>query len=72
MDLLLKLNEQLNETEKELEKALKDKQSNIPASTTTEVIVGTMTIDQLAGLSQGNTSNLSTEELIKSMEELKL
>ena len=34
MDFLLKLNEQLNETEKKLEKALKDKQPNILASTT--------------------------------------
>ena len=34
MDFLLKLNEQLNDTEKELEKELKDKQPNIPASTT--------------------------------------
>ena len=68
MDLLLKLNEQLNETEKELEKALKDKQSNIPAFTTTELIIGTTTTDQSARLLQGNTSNLSTEELIKSME----
>ena len=32
MDFLLKLNEQLNETEKELEKALKDKQPNIATS----------------------------------------
>ena len=31
-----------------------------------------MTTDQSAGLSHSNTSNLSTEELIKSMEELKL
>ena len=72
MDFLLKLNEQLNETEKELEKALKDKKSNIPASTATEVITGTTTTDQSAGLIQGKTCNLSTEELIKSMEELKL
>ena len=50
MDLLLKLNEQLNETEKELEKELRDKQPNIPASIT-EVITGTKTISQSAGLS---------------------
>ena len=45
MDFLLKLNEQLNETKKELEKALKDKQENIPASTT-EVIIDTTTTGQ--------------------------
>ena len=56
MDLLLKLNEQLNETEKELEKALKDKQSNTPASTA-EMIVGTTTTCQPTELSQGNISN---------------
>ena len=71
MDFLLKLNEKLNEIEKELEKALKDKQANIPASTT-KVITGTTTTGQPTELSQVNTSNLSTEELIKSMEELKL
>ena len=71
MDFLLKLNEKLNETEKELEKALKDKQPNIPSSTA-EVITGTTTTGQPTELSQVNTSNLSTEELIKSMEELKL
>ena len=47
MDFLLKLNEQINETEKELEKALKDKQANIPASTA-EVITGTTTTSQPA------------------------
>ena len=36
------------------------------------MITGTTTTGQSAELSQGNTSNLSTEELIKSMEELKL
>ena len=50
MDFLLKLNEKLNETKKELEKALKDKQSNILASTKTEVIIGTTTTDQSVGL----------------------
>ena len=38
--------------------------SNIPTSTA-EVVTGTTTIGQSAGLSQGNTANLSTEELIK-------
>ena len=71
MDFLFKLNEQLNETEKELEKALKDKQANIPASTA-EVITSTTTKGQPIELSQVNTSNLSTEYLIESMEELKL
>ena len=71
MDLLLKLNEQLNETEKELEKALKDKQPSVPASTP-EVITGTTTTGQPTELSQVHTSNLSPEELTKSMEELKL
>lgn len=71
MDFLLKLNEKINETEKDLEKALTDKQPNIPACIA-EVTTGTTTTGQPTELSQGNTSNLSTEELIKSMEELKL
>ena len=73
MDLLLKLNEQLNEIEKELEHALKNKKSTIPASTT-EAITGTCTstTGQPTELSQVNTSNLSSKELIKSMNELKL
>ena len=37
MELLLKMNEQLTETEKELEKALKDKQSALPTFTTEEI-----------------------------------
>ena len=36
------------------------------------MITGTTTTDQSTGLLQGSTSNLSIEELIKSMEELKL
>ena len=62
MELLLKMNEQLTETEKELEQALKDKQPSVPVSTT----------GQPTELSQVNTSNLSTEEIIKSMNDLKL
>ena len=34
MELLLKMNQQLTETEKELEQALKDKQSTLPTSAT--------------------------------------
>ena len=73
MDLLLRLNEQLTETKKELEQALKDKQSSIPVSTV-EVITGTTSqpTGQPTEPSQVNTSNLSTEELIKSMNDLKL
>ena len=77
MELLLRLNEQLTETEKELEQALKDKQSSVPVSTA-EVITGTTSqptsqpIGQPTEPSQVNTSNLSTEELIKSMNDLKL
>ena len=50
---------------------MKDKQSNTPASTT-EMIAGTTTTGQPTELSQIQTSNLNTEELIKSMEEMKL
>ena len=73
MELLLKMNEQLTEIEKELEQALKDKQSALPASTT-EAITGTGTSPTRQSIepSQVNTSNLSTEELIKSMNDLKL
>ena len=73
MEFLLRLNEQLTETEKELEQALKDKQSSIPVSTS-EVITGTTSqpTGQPAESSQVNTSTLSTEELIKSMNDLKL
>ena len=61
----------LMKLKKDLEKALKEKQPNVPASVV-EVITGTSTTGQPTELSQVNTSNLSTEELIKSMEELKL
>ena len=71
MDFLLKLNEQLNATEKELEQVLKDKQTNIPASTA-EVVIGTTTTGQPTELPQGSTANLNTDELTKSMEEMKL
>lgn len=40
MELLLKMNEKLTETKKELEQALKDKHPSVPVSTT-EVITGT-------------------------------
>ena len=69
MDFLLKLNEQLNATEKELENALKDKQANIPVSTA-GVVTGTTTTGQPAELSQGNTENFNPDELTKSMEEI--
>ena len=73
MDLLLKLDEQLNETKKELEQALNNKQSTIPASTTKTITgTGTSTTCQPTELSQVNTSKFSSEELIKSMNELKL
>ena len=73
MELLLKMNEQLTETKKELEQALKDKHPSVPVSTT-EVITGTTSqpTGQTTEPSQVNTSNLSTEELIKSMNDLKL
>jgi len=71
MDLLLKLNEQLTATEKELENALKDKQANILVSTA-GVVTGTATTGQPAELSQSNTANLNTDELTKSMEDMKL
>jgi len=97
MDLLLKLNERLNETEQELEKSLKDKQGEstsqplnvIPVVSTTvpstlgttstpnilavtiEVVTGTETV-AIAGTTQESTTNLSTEELIKLMEDMKL
>ena len=38
---------------------------------TAEAIIGTTTTRK-TGVAQGNTANLSTEELIKSMEDLKL
>ena len=69
MDLLLKLNEQLNATEKELENALKDKQTNIPVSTK-GVVTGTTTTGQSVESSQGNTVNLNIDEITKSMEDV--
>ena len=97
MDLLLKLNEQLDDTAQTLEKALKDKQGEstsqppnvipvvstaVPSTlgaalaqnvlaVTVEAITDTATIGT-TGVAQGSTTNLSTEELIKSMEDLKL
>ena len=92
MDLLMKLNERLTDTEQALEKALKEKQGEstshppeeIPAVTTApstlitalpptvqastaEIITGTLAIAVAPG-----SSNTSTEELIRAMEELKL
>ena len=94
MDLLLKLNERLNDTEQALEKSLKRKQGestsqpldvipivsiavpstlrttlapNIPVAKT-EVVTGTAT----ARTGQSSSANLSTKELIKSMEDMKL
>lgn len=94
MDLLLKLNERLNDTEQALEKSLKDKQgestshpldvtpiasTTVPSTlgialapnivaATTKVITGTTT----TRTSQGSSANLSTEELIKAMEDMRL
>jgi len=94
MDLLMKLNERLTDTEQALEKASKEKQGeltsqplevipivttavpsivgsalapNVPLATT-EVITGTTSV----GAAPCNNIGMSTEELIKSMEELKL
>ena len=60
MELLLKMNEKLTETEKKLEQALKEKQSALPTSTT-EAITGTQPTES----SQVDTSNLSSEQLVK-------
>ena len=61
----------LTATEKELENALKDKQANILVSTA-GVVTGTTTTGQPAEFSQGNTAHLNTDEITKSMEEMKL
>ena len=71
MELLLKMNEQLSETEKELEQAWKEKHSIIQTSTT-DATTGTMVVDQQTDSSQENTSSLSSDELAKQMESLKL
>lgn len=97
MDLILKLNEQLKDTEQKLEKSLKGRHSestsqpqnvvpvvsttvrstlatalapNVPLATT-ENGIGAVTGISI-GTSQVGTSSQSTEELIKSMEEMKL
>ena len=73
MDLLLKMNERLAETEKELEQALKDKESIILTTTTEEATgTGTPITGQQAELTQVKTSDKSSDELIKAMNELKL
>jgi len=94
MDLLLKLNERSNDTEKALEKALKEKQGELTSqppevipiiSTTVPSTLGTTlspnvpaaTAKAITGTSttrttSGSSTNMSTEELIKAMEELKL
>ena len=71
MEFLLKMTEQLSETEKELEQALKEKQSIIQISTK-EATTGTTAADQQTDPSQVNTSSLSSDELAKQIESLKL
>jgi len=94
MDLLMRLNERLTDTEQALEKVLKEKQGEstsqppeefptvttvVPSTTglalapnvpvaTTQVITGTT----LAGAAPGISTSMTTEELIKAMEEMKL
>ena len=93
MDLVLKLNEQLKETEQELDKTLQNRQTElttqpqnvmlvvstaVPSTLTTALAPNVpmaiaATIEAIGtGTSQAGTSNQSTEELIKSMEEMKL
>ena len=89
MDLLFKLNEQFKETEQELEKSLKSRQSEsssqpqkvIPMvstvvqstlATTLAPNVPLATAETITGTTQAETSGQSTEELINSMEEMKL
>jgi len=67
MELLLNLTERLNETEKELEKALQEQEILKQASAT-----GTTTTGQQEQSSQVNISNLNSEDLVKQMESLQL
>jgi len=95
MDLFLKLNEKLKETEQELEKLLKSTQSELTSQPQNVVLVFSTavpstlattfapniplviaeTIEVIGrdiGTTQVGTLGQSTEELIKSMEEMKL
>lgn len=73
MELLLKMTEQLGETEKELEQALQEKEAIMQASITeATTTTGTTTADQQTEPVQVNTSGLSSDELIKQMESLQL
>ena len=73
MELILKMTEQLNETEKELEQALQEKEAIMQASITeATTTTGTTTTYQQAEPAQVNTSGLSSDELVKQMESLKL
>ena len=65
------MTEQLSETEKELEQALREKQ-DIMQTSTTEITTGTTTVDQQTKSAQVDTSGLSSDELVKQMESLKL
>jgi len=73
MELLLKMTEQLSETEKELEQALQEKEAIMQASITeATTTTGTTTTDQQTESAQVDTSGLSSDELVKQMESLKL
>jgi len=73
MDLLLKMNERLDETEKELEQALKNKESIIPVVTTqVDTGTGTSVEGRQKESAQVNTPNPNSDELVKQMESLKL
>ena len=73
MDLLLKMNERLDETEKELEQALKNKESIIPVVTTqADTGTGTSAEGHQKESAQVNTLNPNSDELAKQMESLKL
>ena len=88
MDLLMKMNQRLNETEQELEKALQEKQgvltsqpsqtaptvtTSLPTATTTvpSTVQATAT-SSLAKTVVGSSTTMTTKELIKVMEDLKL
>jgi len=91
MDLVLKLNEQLKDTEQELQKPLQSRQSEsnsqpqnvvrvvsiaVPSTLVTSLApnfpLATVETIEVTGTSQVGTSSQITEELIKSIEEMKL
>jgi len=82
MDLLIKMNQRLNETEQELEKALQEKQGEstsqppqIAPTATTAVpptVPTSTTSSTSATTATGSSTTMTTEELIKAMEDLKL